>query len=380
MLRACSGHSASTSGRGTAPADDLPALIRRRDLLLAERLRQRADAAASCARAELAAAVLGVPNPGAAPKQAREDLEAFLRGVAQQLLGGEAASPEEVAASALLAWRTLCALPPPDTSRGRSLLAALAPTRSALEAAFSVRLPDAALLEVHRLHERLRRWAPPPSMASKGAAAAPSGKAVAAPGMLVDEAVAVAARMTPEQAVVAMLGVSEDVAAQVLQDGGRRRRAGGAAAATGQQPPAGPAGGARVVSEREAAAAEAEVFGAKGQLLNKEAGARWLIAWCSRASSGAAASDDTVPTAVARLLLSGRSDDELAAELFDLMGEGVFEHIGERRQVHGCWGRLPGARCARAERATSVWAACAGSGNTKRTCTIVLTLHESPDA
>lgn len=44
-----------------------------------------------------------------------------------RLLGGESSS-EEVAAAAGVAWRALCAHPP-DTSRGRSLLAGLQKAR-----------------------------------------------------------------------------------------------------------------------------------------------------------------------------------------------------------------------------------------------------------
>ena len=49
---------------------------------------------------------------------------------------------------------------------------------------------------------------------------------------------------------------------------------------------------------------EADVFGTKGRVLNDKAGARWLMQWCSRVT-GSSGSDDTVATAVCRMLLSG---------------------------------------------------------------------------
>ena len=190
--------------------------------------------------------------------------------------------------------------------------------------------------------------------------------------------------MSSEDAVVAMCGLSREEAAPVLSEGRAHRGAAGldAAAAVALQA-VGSGGGVRVATVQEAAAAEAEVFGVKGQQLNKDAGARWLtqvsvlrgpflllpsqthntgptsvttvtlllaphvrgtppegpscswrlpylltfLQWCGRVSG--IFGEDALPTAVARLLLSGRSDDEVAAELFDMMGEGVFEHIGE---------------------------------------------------
>lgn len=105
----------------------------------------------------------------------------------------------------------------------------------------------------------------------------------------------------------------------------RREAPRGAAPAPRQErkPPPRPATAA------EASAVEEEVFGTKGRVLNAEAGARWLVSWCGRVAGEQHGDDDALPTAVCRLLLSPRSDDELAAELFDLLGEGVFEHVGD---------------------------------------------------
>lgn len=54
---------------------------------------------------------------------------------------------------------------------------------------------------------------------------------------------------------------------------------------------------------------EADVFGTKGRVLNAQAGPRWLVSWCSRVTDGATSGDDTVPTAVCRLVLSGACQD-----------------------------------------------------------------------
>eukprot|EP00887_Chlorella_sp_A99_P000213 scaffold13.g213.t1 len=341
LYASTSGRGASSSGAGSSGGDggaaglmDLHRLIQQRDRQLQERLRQRADMQASAARAALVRATLG--SWEGAPKAAREDFERYVRGVAQQLLGGEASSSEEVAASAQLAWQALRGLPPPDTSRGRSLLVALAPARAALEQAFGVRVGDDALLQLHRLHGDLARWSAASGSGRPGAAKAGGQAAGAGAPAFRPAAEALAAEAVPmstEEAVVAMCGISDDVAQQVLSGGGRAvRTAAGAAgsAAAGAQGQGG-GSGARVVSEREAAATEAEVFGGKAQLVNKEAGARWLMQWCARATGGAG--DEGLATAVCGLLLSGRGDDELAAEMFDLVGAGGFEHIGELLQL-----------------------------------------------
>ena len=62
-------------------------------------------------------------------------------------------------------------------------------------------------------------------------------------------------------------------------------------------------------------------------------GLRWLVTVCSAARSlgGASAfgSDEEVAAALCRALLSGVSDDEAAAAVFDLLGEGALEAITE---------------------------------------------------
>ncbi len=63
-------------------------------------------------------------------------------------------------------------------------------------------------------------------------------------------------------------------------------------------------------------------------------GALWLREWCARTGPGgapaaAAAGDDALALAACRVLFLGRSPDEAAAELFDLLGDNAFEAIGE---------------------------------------------------
>ena len=55
-------------------------------------------------------------------------------------------------------------------------------------------------------------------------------------------------------------------------------------------------------------------------------GAKWLQQWCMQAG-GSEAPVDALLLAVARIVLAGRSSDEAAAELFDLLGDGGFDLI-----------------------------------------------------
>lgn len=259
-------------------------------------------------------------------------------------------------------------------------------------------MEDAALLHLSQQQQALLRWqqqlspgtqrdkgkgkAPPPGFAGSSAS-----KAAAADVASAD--LANVPPMSAEDAVLAVCGVDAATAAAVYtaaaagDSSGSATRAAFAAAMAAPAPPP-----LRVATAAEQAAVEEEVFGTKGRVLNAEAGPRWLVQWCGRVMG--VASDDTMATAVCRLLLSGglhlcwnggllagaclrdaalgclqclrpmlqtsepptaqgiappthpptcpllpahaaRSDDEVAAELFDLMGEAVFEYIGEAR-------------------------------------------------
>ena len=248
------------------------------------------------------------------------------------------------------------------------------------------RVEDAPLLALAQQHAALLRWQqqlnpagsselPPPPQQAKGKAPPPgfgSGKAPAvAPMAVAAGPLPAVPTLSLEEAVLAVCGMDAETAAAAYAAAAGEAldssaaRAALAAALTPKPPP-------RVATAAEQAAVEAEVFGAKGRVLNAEAGARWLIQWCSKVTGGATGGDDTVATAVCRLLLSGgcrlsqllgcwaewdgldsfraagssnrvtnikhrmctcpsaaRSDDEIAAELFDLLGDSVFEHIGK---------------------------------------------------
>ncbi|KAL4422681.1 hypothetical protein ABPG75_008878 [Micractinium tetrahymenae] len=331
-----SGGSSLSAAAAPLALPDLPQLLQQRTQALEARQRERADMQVSSARSELVGAVLG--SWSKAPKAAREDMEKYLQAVAR-LLGGESSS-EEVAAAAGVAWRALCAHPP-DTSRGRSLLAGLQKARAELESQLG-RVEDQQLLHVVERQQALLRWqqqlnpkgqlaaAGPHGKVSGPAARAGAGKPGAAAAL---EPAPETAAMSAEEAVLAVCGVSADVAAAAYAaaasgaDGGVAAAAAAAfAAALAPKPPP------RVATAAQEAAVEADVFGAKGRVLNAQAGARWLVSWCDRVTGGATSGDDTVPTAVCRLLLSGRSDDEVAAELFDLLGDSVFEHVEDLLQ------------------------------------------------
>ena len=66
-----------------------------------------------------------------------------------------------------------------------------------------------------------------------------------------------------------------------------------------------------------------------------QVGDKWLQDWCSRISGAEAAgaqADDTLALAVAQVLLTGKSSEEAAAELFDVFGDASFEPIQQLLQ------------------------------------------------
>lgn len=61
-----------------------------------------------------------------------------------------------------------------------------------------------------------------------------------------------------------------------------------------------------------------------------QVGAKWLREWCAAVSgTSEAGTDDALPIAVSRILFTSRSSEEVAAQLFDLLGDGSVEAIGE---------------------------------------------------
>ena len=70
-------------------------------------------------------------------------------------------------------------------------------------------------------------------------------------------------------------------------------------------------------------------------ILAMQIGAKWLQDWCSRVSGAQAAgaqADDTLALAVAQVLLTGKSSEEAASELFDVFGDASFEPIQQLLQ------------------------------------------------
>lgn len=189
--------------------------------------------------------------------------------------------------------------------------------RSQIEGALG-RVEDAPLLALAQQHAALQRWqqqlnqagvtrqqqqqmakgkgAPPGFGGGKtpaaGAAGGTAGTLPAVPTLSLEEAVLAVCGMDAETAAAAYAAAAGEAG-----DSSAARAA--LAAALAPKPPP------RVATAAEQAAVEAEVFGAKGRVLNAEAGARWLIQWCSKVTGGATGGDDTVATAVCRLLLSG---------------------------------------------------------------------------
>lgn len=307
--------------------------------MLAERRRDEADrsghGADGTARSQLISATLG--DWKSAPKAAKEAFEKFTQAVGK-LLGGEISS-EGVAASSYAVWNALAPLPPPSEDEIRRLgasQAALKPALAALEGVFGKQQGIQAV-EVKDLlpHiEVLRSWQPrlnpAPTTTTHGATqkgGSTASKHSGIPGSgngAVSTAGEYIPRWTADEAVLATCGLSLDSpSGQLLL-----REASGVAPRA-LAPNDEPRARAVAPTAEVVAAIEAEVFGGdKGLGINKEAGARWLTSWCHKV--GAAVDDDSVPTRVAILLLSdARSDDTLAAELFDLLGEGVFEGIGQ---------------------------------------------------
>lgn len=169
------------------------------------------------------------------------------------------------------------------------------------------RVEDPALLALHAQHTALQRWqqqlGPPPEKGKGKAPALPPGFGGSKAAAVGQQGLPQVFTLSPEEAVLAVCGLDAETAAAVYAvaagDGSAAatRRAFAAAMAAPAPPPP------RVATAAEQAAVEAEVFGAKGRVLNAQAGARWLVHWCSRVAGGAA--DDTISAAVCRLLLSG---------------------------------------------------------------------------
>lgn len=88
----------------------------------------------------------------------------------------------------------------------------------------------------------------------------------------------------------------------------------------------------RVYSKDDIKAIESEIFGGrKGVIKNDpDINARWLMKWCASVNPISCIDDDAIVTSVALAVITDNvSDDALAAAMFDILGEGVFDKIGE---------------------------------------------------
>jgi activating signal cointegrator complex subunit 3 len=84
-----------------------------------------------------------------------------------------------------------------------------------------------------------------------------------------------------------------------------------------------------IITEQNEAEALQEAFGLKELRPNQDVSASWLVEWVRKATNMGLSTRECedIGTRVGLLVLDGgMSDDALAAELFDLMGESVFEH------------------------------------------------------
>lgn len=93
-------------------------------------------------------------------------------------------------------------------------------------------------------------------------------------------------------------------------------------------------GGKQEITEEEMRQASVEAFGGQKQRIsNDEIGARWLVDWVHKISgnnnNNQSDSEDIGTRIAVLLLMDGQTDESLAAEIFDLLGEGVFEHMEE---------------------------------------------------
>ncbi|KAK9814715.1 hypothetical protein WJX72_010327 [[Myrmecia] bisecta] len=274
-----------------------------------------------------------------APKAAREDYEHFVRAVSR-LLGGES-SAQEVQESAALVWALLKKAPGPDelakkTPKGAA--AAMQPFKDAVQAAVGP-LEEPAFQGVLAALAKLKGW--------QGKLGGMSGPAQAdsKASSKGDAAVEFGAELEfhyprlHEGTDAAMLASSHassaGAGAQPLPD---RLPAGQAPsdsvqgmrdlfASLGKAPEPGPSTSAYVAPLDDVDEGE---LGPKRRAASK-VGAKWLREWCGRASGASAldSADDSLAMAVCRVLLLGRSGDEAAAELFDLLGDTAFESIQE---------------------------------------------------
>ncbi|KAL4525728.1 hypothetical protein Ndes2526B_g09336 [Nannochloris sp. 'desiccata'] len=340
---------ASGSKPQTNTFDDL---YRRRAQQLAERRQDQADISlplgATGARSILISATLG--DWKRAPKPARDAFDAFIYVTSKLLSQGEASSAE-VTETAAAAWDALYAAPAvsnDDIKRKGAAAAELHRAVSALQPVLGSHLPSETVLrEFIASYTSLCAWQQQLNPQQRGGDGGDEGESPAQQHQqhllssqnAVDTSHAAVSWSTEEEAILATCGLPRNHPASLLL----LNRLNASLSSTTPGSTSLERKTERVPStatEEVVAKVEAEVFGAnKGLGVNQAVGARWLGRWCNTVTFGKsttagwsstndASDDDSVPTTVALMLLNATvSDDALAAELFDLLGESVFDHI-----------------------------------------------------
>ncbi|CAL8464110.1 g3645 [Coccomyxa elongata] len=294
--------------------------LQRTQALEAKRLQLASKKAGTLGSSPLARKVLG--SWTSAPKLARDDYERYLKTVSS-LLGGEASS-EELQATAEAVWEALKAAPgPEDLNNGPriTLAAKLMPHRKALEKVVGA-IEEKDLLDTLKAVAKLRTWQKSVgSTADSGSAAQAKGQkaAVASPerkefGADLEFHFPRLQPRDDEAELDALANHSQASALTATPESLRQMFT----ANLGQDAPA------KAYLEDD----DADEFAPKAP--QAKTGAVWLRSWCARAAGGGdSQGDDSVALAVARVILTAKSGDEAAANLFDLYGDTAFEAIEE---------------------------------------------------
>ncbi|KAK9785880.1 hypothetical protein WJX73_006814 [Symbiochloris irregularis] len=302
----------------------------RHQILLAHRKRQNAAGNSSSG---LITSIFGVPS---VPTPAQRDCDRFIKAV-QTSMGGQVPHTELQEASAA-AWEALRDVPPQQEASAKriSLVNLHRPFRSAVEAVVG-QMDDKCFQELLTAVFKLKEWAV--KLQSQPVAAS-SSQATSAPQRMAKPFGADLefhhARIVPPADAAQPDGqskaaaMSEAVGADLGQ--ARPSRSVDPSIAAMQELfsasphkaelPAAPPTLTATLAEDD----EEENLLAPKRPASAQVGATWLQNWC-RQISGASAQDDTLATAVARVLLTNNGGDEMAAELFDLLGDGAFDAI-----------------------------------------------------
>jgi len=291
----------------------------------------------SASRAGLVAITLGTWK--SAPKPAREAFEKYIQGIFK-LLGGVVSNEEGYSASYAV-WYALIRLPKvseEEIRRRGGTIAAMRPlVVAALEGVLgthSIRHEMETINDIIAHFEELKKWKQQlnPSTGSDDSFTTAGGKddRVAA-----DDAPSLtytfAPRWTEDEAVLATCGllITSPSGELLLREFSSSRKA---QSVVDRVQPRRDHRTAPQPSLEAVAAIEAEVFGgSKGLGVNESSGARWLTQWCASVGGGGSFGHDSddqysLATRVAILTLDETlSNNALAAELYDLFGEGVFD-------------------------------------------------------